>query len=402
MKTILFTLITALSCLLLLTNCEKKELGNPLPSTVADFSDSITNNSIAPCTVYFTNKSILAKGYHWDFGNGKTSDIENPVTTYDTAGLYIVTLTCEPTNDVHYNSLVKTIILNIKDPNAGKVQVLYFTSRSSTGGSVHLVTLADNVPIVQDFDPTPDGWERPYGIAADTAHGKVYVTDFSLKLIYRFDADGKNPLKILDASVVGQEIVGEPEAIMVVGNKIYWGTPGGIGSANLDGSDPKMYINTGTTPPEYPVDMQYDPSTGKIYLVNDLAAYTGGYYSMNFDGTGIVEHLAGIDGTALELNTITGKAYMAVYATDGTAITENGIYMSNYDGSNLTKIGDFGAKATWGIAIDNVRNKLFWGYKISNSGQDGKIIRSNLDGSGQEDWIINVSPHAMQVVWIKL
>jgi hypothetical protein len=54
------------------------------------------------------------------------------------------------------------------------------------------------------------------------------------------------------------------------------------------------------------------------------------------------------------------------------------------------------------MTIDHKRNKLFWGYKISNSNPDGKIIRSNLDGSGQEDWLTGVSPHAIQVVWIKL
>ncbi len=33
------------------------------------------------------------------------------------------------------------------------------------------------------------------------------------------------------------------------------------------------------------------------------------------------------------------------------------------------------------MAIDYTRSKLFWGYKITNSEPDGKIIRANLDGS---------------------
>jgi hypothetical protein len=93
---------------------------------------------------------------------------------------------------------------------------------------------------------------------------------------------------------------------------------------------------------------------------------------------------------------------MALYAAAGTAAPENGIYMCNIDGTSLVKIGDYGTKATWGVTIDYKNNKLFWGYKISNSDPDGKIIRSNLDGSSPEDWLTGVSPHAMTIVQIKL
>lgn len=104
----------------------------------------------------------------------------------------------------------------------------------------------------------------------------------------------------------------------------------------------------------------------------------------------------------MEVNPATGKVYLAIYGDSATPISENGIYVCNLDGSALTKIGDYGSKATWGIAIDHKREKLFWGYKISNSMPDGKIVRSNLDGSGVEDWLTGVSPHAVHVAWIKL
>jgi DNA-binding beta-propeller fold protein YncE len=301
---------------------------------------------------------------------------------------------------VHYNSLTKTLVVNVKDPNAGKVQVLYFTSRNPNGGGAHYVLLNDNTPIVVDFDAVE--FSRPYGIVADTAHGKVYVSDYDLGVIYRFNSDGKDPVKILDANVSGQEITGSPEAMMVVGDKLYWGRPGGIYRCNLDGTNPEVYINTESSTPEYPIDMQYDPVNQKVYLVNDKTDYTGGYFTMNFDGTALSEVIENIDGTAIEVNTQTGKVYIAGYASEGTAMPENGIYMCNIDGSQLAKIGDYGSKATWGIAIDPVKNKIFWSFKNSNSNPDGKIIRANADGSDQEDWITGVSPHAMQAVWIKL
>jgi DNA-binding beta-propeller fold protein YncE len=291
------------------------------------------------------------------------------------------------------------MVVNVKDPSAGLTQVFYYTSRGTVGNG-HMVILDDNPPLTQDFVETD--LARPYGIAIDTAHKKVYITDYSNKAIYRYNSDGTLPQKILDANVPGQELVGDAEAIFVLGDKIYWGRTGGIYKANLDGSNPEVHIDFGTGPPEYPIDMQYDPATNKIYFVNDKTDYSGGYWSVNFDGSGMTEIIPDVDGTAIEMDFRNGKAYLVLYAATGTVATENGVYLCNIDGTSLTKIGDYGAKATWGITLDEKRNKIIWGFKESNSAPDGKIIRANLDGSGPEDWITGVSPHAMTVVWIKL
>jgi len=400
MKKNLIYFLLLLPALFVASGCQKYELGNPAASTIADFTYTATNSGNAPCEVSFTNTSLNASGYLWDFGNGMTSTEANPVVAYDTPGLYTVKLTCTPVNDVHYNQLIKSLVINIKDPNAGLTQVLYFTTRGPENGGVHMVVLNDEAPQIQDFETVE--LSRPYGIAVDTVNRKVYVSDYLLGFIYRFDADGKNPLKILDAAVPGQEIVDSPEALMVIGDKLYWGRTGGIYRCDLDGSNPEIFFDAGAGAPEYPIDMQYDPATGKIYLVNDKTDYTGGYFTLNFDGTELIEHMLDIDGTAIEVDTETGKVYIAGYASAGTVMPENGIYVSNTDGSQLSKIGEYGSKATWGITIDHKRSKLFWAYKISNSAPDGKIIRSNLDGSDPEDWLTGVSPHAMQVAWIKL
>ncbi len=399
MKRVLFILIVALAALFTESGCKEKELGTPLASTVANFEYTVTNEGYAPCVVTFTNLSLNATGYLWDFGNGQTSSEPNPSATYDTPGLYNVKLTTLPVNVVYYNQEVKTLVVNIKDPAAGLTQVLYYTSRG-TPGNGHMVILNDQAPLVQDFVPLD--MSRPYGITVDTAHRKVYIADYSNQIIYRFDPDGKLPEKILDASVPGQEIVGDAQGMFVLGDKLYWGRTGGIYRANLDGTNPEVFINTGGNPPEYPIDMQYDPATGKIYLVNDKADFSGGFWSVNFDGTGLTEIIPDVDGTALEMDFEQGKAYLVLYGSEGTVAPENGIFMCNLDGTALTKIGEYGTKATWGITIDYKRHKLFWSYKISNAAPDGKIIRANMDGSNPEDWITGVSPHAMTVVWIKL
>jgi len=397
MKTNPIYFLIFLAALIAASGCKKYELGNPSASTVAVFSYTATNSAKAPCEVSFTNESLNAAGYYWDFGNGQTSTEANPVVQFDTPGLYTVKLTCTPVNDVYYNSLVKTMVLNIKDPNAGLTQVLYFTTRGPDNGGVHYVLLNDSTRTIQDF-PNSVELPRPYGICVDTAHMKVYVSDYYINVIYRFNADGTDPVKILDGAVAGQELCNSPEALMVAGDKLYWGSPGGIYRCDLNGANPEIYNPAF----EYPLDMQWDPVNNKIYLVNDHDSYSGGYFELNFDGTGLVENIPDIDGTAIEVNVETGKVYIAGYAASGTVMPENGIYMSNIDGTQLSKIGEYGTKATWGIALDHKRNKLFWGVKNSNSAPDGKIVRSNLDGSGLEDFVTNVSPHAMQVEWVKL
>ena len=47
-----------------MTGCEEYEMGNPLPSTIADFSYTVGNDGYAPAEVTFTNKSLNATGYH--------------------------------------------------------------------------------------------------------------------------------------------------------------------------------------------------------------------------------------------------------------------------------------------------------------------------------------------------
>jgi hypothetical protein len=68
--------------------------------------------------------------------------------------------------------------------------------------------------------------------------------------------------------------------------------------------------------------------------------------------------------------------------------------------SNLKSIFELNSSGKSGQI--NLRGKLFWGVKNDSSKPNGNIVRANLDGSGQEDWVTDVNPNAMQAVWIKL
>ncbi len=52
------------------------------------------NTGAAPLTVRFTDTSEGGPtGWHWDFGDGSSSTLQNPVYTFNTPGRYTVTLT---------------------------------------------------------------------------------------------------------------------------------------------------------------------------------------------------------------------------------------------------------------------------------------------------------------------
>ena len=60
------------------------------PQASAVITDTL---GCAPYTVTFTNTSVNATGYSWNFGDGNTSSLASPVHTYTTPGDYTITLT---------------------------------------------------------------------------------------------------------------------------------------------------------------------------------------------------------------------------------------------------------------------------------------------------------------------
>ncbi|MCB9169785.1 MAG: PKD domain-containing protein [Flavobacteriales bacterium] len=65
------------------------EVTPPLPTV--DFVGS--GEGCVPLTVHFTNTSLLAVSYQWNFGDGGTSTADDPVYTYTQPGTYTVSLT---------------------------------------------------------------------------------------------------------------------------------------------------------------------------------------------------------------------------------------------------------------------------------------------------------------------
>ncbi|MEI7727298.1 MAG: PKD domain-containing protein [Bacteroidota bacterium] len=382
--------------MIFLSGCKKEEQPIPPASTQADFTYTISNNGYAPCDITITNTSILAKGYFWDFGNGKTSVEANPVVTYDSAGIFQITLTCTAENNVYYNKTQKTVGIIVKSPEAPSVNVLYFADRAA--GKVKFVILNEQSPVIQEF--TEGGLGQVYGIAVDTLHRKVYITDYSGGSIFMANVDGTGMTKIVTTDLA----IDGPYGIVVVADKIYWTMQDAIYSAGLDGSNPAIAISFGGNVPKLPLDMKFDYAHNKFYFVNDRysVANGGGLWSVNLDGSALTNIIPDLDGSALDIDIPNNKLYFAAYAVAGTSISEDGFYSSNLDGTNIQKFGNFGAKASWGIAHNPQSGKLYFGIRATASGPDGKIIQANLDGGTQSDFITAINPYALTFAKVKL
>ncbi len=68
-------------------------IGSPYNSTLTPaFTNGLVNFCTTPATVQFTNQSIGAVAYTWQFGDGTQSTLENPLKTYQISSTYNVTL----------------------------------------------------------------------------------------------------------------------------------------------------------------------------------------------------------------------------------------------------------------------------------------------------------------------
>jgi beta propeller repeat protein len=87
---------------------------------VADFSVNSTSG-VAPLTVQFVDLSIEnPTSWYWNFGDGGTSVSQNPVHTYNTAGIYTVTLTVS--NAVGSDTETKANYITATAPQAPTIE----------------------------------------------------------------------------------------------------------------------------------------------------------------------------------------------------------------------------------------------------------------------------------------
>ncbi len=127
-----------------------KGCSEPQPCKVAAKFDYKTDK----CTVYFADYSGAGTGtvitnWYWDFGDGTTSTLQNPVHTYASDGTYLVCLVIVGINNTTGEQCKDRLCLEVKIDGCGKPQpckvaakfdykvdgcAVYFTDHSGTAG----------------------------------------------------------------------------------------------------------------------------------------------------------------------------------------------------------------------------------------------------------------------------
>ena len=102
MKNIIYLLAAVL---ITLSSCQKK----PVASISADKTEVAEDES-----VMFTNTTTNGVTYNWDFGDGTSSTIKEPVKSWSTAGTYTVTMTASSKNGKKTDEATISIKVNSK------------------------------------------------------------------------------------------------------------------------------------------------------------------------------------------------------------------------------------------------------------------------------------------------
>ncbi|MEO5572007.1 MAG: PKD domain-containing protein [Bacteroidia bacterium] len=149
---------------------------NANAQTTALFSANPTNGC-APLTVDFTNASIQANSFFWDFGNGNTSTLQNPTTAYLASGLYSVTLIATNTLTWQKDTLVATNYIHIiPTPNTS------FTATPLSGCSYNN-TITFNNSTTGAVSYTWDFGDGTSSILQNPTHSYTNSGTFTVKLI---------------------------------------------------------------------------------------------------------------------------------------------------------------------------------------------------------------------------
>jgi PKD repeat protein len=361
----------------LICTCKKADFPVPPASTVPLFSYTVDNNGFAPATVTFTNESIVPEpvgvaSYTWTFDDGFTSVEKNPIHVYGSPGVFNVKLVVKTTISLEIKELTKSII--IKNSNATGIPV-FFTN----GANVYSGLLNSDAPV---FSILPIGpFQDSYDLEIDTVNSKLYISDFDAKKIFRCDLDGSN-LITFRSGLLGPDGL----AIDYAGNKLYWDTDDGIQRADISSTDVNQKEDFVTGQTNDPEGVSIDPINNKLYWIN----YNGGLWMKNLDGTGETQIIPAVEGGSTLV--IGSRIFFDQWVATGDIQLKS----ANLDGTSISTVVTTISKVVFGIGYEPEGNQIYWGDRGA-----GKIMRSNLDGSGVQTWYLSAGSSPRGIVFGK-
>ena len=183
-RSIYWGLITSIVLSVLFSSCgteEKKEF--PL--------SAIIFYSIKDSQVAFHALTHSAVSWHWDFGDGTTSDEQNPVHIYENGGYYNVVLTATSANgesvtdEVRIGVLITPYVKLTGGATAVNGKTWRLSSSHSSNGDYFANADADLTPYDEDITPLPNGAFKMY-----LDYEEVYTDE------YTFYFDGRYEMKL--------------------------------------------------------------------------------------------------------------------------------------------------------------------------------------------------------------
>jgi PKD repeat protein len=124
-RPLLLVILSVVLFIILQSGCDKlvtekiliTEAGHPIADF--DLDSGFADTGCAPYTVAFTDESVGPYNrWLWKFGDGDSSLVDEPTHTYDTAGLYTVSLTIRNTEIIGFDTETKKRYIYIGSSNA--------------------------------------------------------------------------------------------------------------------------------------------------------------------------------------------------------------------------------------------------------------------------------------------
>lgn len=324
----------------------------PNASFTVEDADNLTSNT----PVQFTNTSVGATSYLWNFGDAQnaTSTEENPTFTYTSGGTFTVTLTA--ISQEGESTATKEITLTEAEVSSE----IFFIEYGNT--IINKLTLDGSGTVSPVLDMTG---MSGLGMAYDATGNKIYFSDFEVSgegKIWRVNLDGSG----LEELVTG---IADPYGIAldVTNGKVYWtDDAGNISRANLDGSSPEIGLVNVVGGQMRAIDL--DVENNKMYFYEVFAE---DLYVADLDGSNASVLVAGVYGYGIKVDTVNDK----IYFEDQNSET---LIKANLDGSAQEVFDDSGTRI-YGMDIDYEEGIIYWSGRDTNA-----ITKANLDGTGKE------------------
>ncbi len=206
----------------------------------ADFSYS---NPCLGFATQFTNQSVTTNGfaityYNWDFGDGNTANIANPLHTYSASGSYTVTLTVG--NAACSHSMTKTVVINTL-PNAA------FTSPPEVCEGIAATLTPNSIPTNIRWD-----WDFGDGATITTqTPQKTYNTagNYTIQLTVTDNKGCTNTFsQTITVLPVNSGVIAPASLTACIGQSISLTAPTGSGFLWSEGSvgNPMLATQTGS------------------------------------------------------------------------------------------------------------------------------------------------------------